>query len=190
MATSHEIEKLSNSGASQRRNTLKLALLCSAVVAVWVIFDRVTKWYFEQNYMLGQESASDFGLFQFKLIHNTGAAWGMFGDSTFMLGITSLLVCAFILFLGCTFTKIFERSLTTWEAMSLAFVFAGGLGNAFDRFMYGYVVDFIDLTFMNFPVFNIADIGVTCGFISFFIAAFMFSKHEAKAPCKEEVHHE
>ena len=190
MATSYNRDMHTNSGASGRRNTLRLALLSSVVVLVWLILDRMTKLYFEHHYLLGQESANDYLLFHFKLIHNTGAAWGMFGNSTFMLGITSLLVCVVILALGCMYSKVFERSLSLWEAFSLALVFAGGLGNAFDRFVYGYVVDFIDLTFMNFPVFNVADIGVTCGFISFFIAVLVLSRHDDQALCKEEVHHE
>ena len=49
-----------------------------------------------------------------------------------------------------------------------ALIVAGGLGNALDRFTLGYVVDFIDTTFISFPTFNVADIGVTCGFVLFF----------------------
>ena len=43
-------------------------------------------------------------------------------------------------------------------------VVAGGIGNAVDRFANGFVTDFIEFSFIDFPVFNIADIGVTCGF--------------------------
>ena len=42
---------------------------------------------------------------------------------------------------------------------------AGGIGNAIDRFAQGFVIDFIEFSFMDFPVFNVADIGVTCGFV-------------------------
>ena len=61
-------------------------------------------------------------------------------------------------------------------SLGAALVVAGGLGNAFDRFMLGYVVDFINLTFIDFPVFNIADIGVTCGFVLAAIAFLFFWK--------------
>ena len=56
-------------------------------------------------------------------------------------------------------------SFTTFQLFSVAIVAAGGIGNAIDRFVTGYVVDFICFDFVNFPVFNIADIGVTCGIL-------------------------
>lgn len=47
---------------------------------------------------------------------------------------------------------------------------AGGIGNCIDRLTTGYVVDFIRFTFVDFPVFNVADICVTCGVILFLVA--------------------
>ena len=58
---------------------------------------------------------------------------------------------------------------------------AGGLGNAYDRFFTGYVVDFINVTFMDFPVFNVADIGVTCGIVAFFVFVIFFDFKEDAA---------
>ena len=58
-------------------------------------------------------------------------------------------------------------------------MFSGGLGNAFDRFAQGYVIDFIDFTFIDFPVFNIADIGVTCGFVLLVIGYLLAARKEA-----------
>lgn len=54
---------------------------------------------------------------------------------------------------------------TFMQLFSIGVVVAGGIGNAIDRFVTGYVVDFICFDFINFPVFNIADIGVTCGVV-------------------------
>ena len=59
---------------------------------------------------------------------------------------------------------------TSWCVVSLALVVAGGIGNCIDRLTTGYVVDFIRLTFIDFPVFNVADICVTCGVVLFLIA--------------------
>lgn len=143
----------------------KKAVVAFAVVALaWLVFDRVTKSYFEGAYDLGQ-AGTNCGLFRFTLVHNTGAAWGMFGDSTFMLGITSLIVCALIVLCFAFWEKLAGHAPSALETFSLALVFSGGLGNAFDRFAQSYVIDFIDFTFIDFPVFNIADIGVTCGFV-------------------------
>ena len=64
------------------------------------------------------------------------------------------------------------------ETIALALVCSGGLGNAIDRFSQLYVVDFIDFTFIDFPVFNVADIGVTCGFVLLVIGYLLATRKE------------
>ena len=76
--------------AVRRRNMLSFVL----VVVVWFMIDLITKGVFNA-YEPGQVIAGPFlGIFQFTLVHNTGAAWGVFGDMTLVLGIFSILVCA------------------------------------------------------------------------------------------------
>lgn len=165
------------------------AVLFAAVALAWLVFDRLTKVYFESAYALGQTSPADYLLFRFRLVHNTGAAWGMFGDSTFMLGVTSVIVCVLVATLFLFFDRIAGHAPTPFETLGLAFVFSGGLGNAIDRFMQGYVVDFIDFTFMNFPVFNIADIGVTCGFV-FVVVGYWLATRPRKEAAEEVARHD
>ncbi len=150
------------------------AKLFAFIVVLWVLLDQLSKAYFN-GFKLGEVVAGPFcGVFQFRLVHNTGAAWSMFSDSTFALGVFSLVIC--VLLLVYLFKLAPDSSVG--EAAGLAFVFAGGVGNAIDRFALGYVVDFIDPVFIEFPVFNIADIGVTCGFVLFFAALlYGFKKH-------------
>lgn len=145
----------------RRRNLCVFA----AVVLLWLAADIATKAVCN-GYGLGEVIAGPFlGLVQFRLAHNTGAAWGMFGDSTFALGVMSLLVCAAL----AAYLVATARRANLVEVVGIALVVAGGLGNALDRFTLGYVVDFIDTTFIEFPTFNVADIGVTCGFVLFFV---------------------
>lgn len=144
----------------RRRNLCVFA----AVVLLWLAADIATKAVCN-GYGLGEVIAGPFlGLVQFRLAHNTGAAWGMFGDSTFALGVMSLLVCAAL----TAYLIATAKRANLVEVIGIALVVAGGLGNALDRFTLGYVVDFIDTTFIEFPTFNVADIGVTCGFVLFF----------------------
>lgn len=144
----------------RRRNLCVFA----AVVLLWLAADIATKAVCN-GYGLGEVIAGPFlGLVQFRLAHNTGAAWGMFGDSTFALGVMSLLVCAAL----AAYLIATARRANLVEVVGIALVVAGGLGNALDRFTLGYVVDFLDTTFIEFPTFNVADIGVTCGFVLFF----------------------
>ncbi len=136
-----------------------------ALVAIaWLLFDIATKAYFG-TFEAGQVAGGPYlGLIQFRLAHNTGAAWGMFGGATFALGVMSLVVCAAM----AVYLLAFARRPSACEVVGGALIVAGGIGNAIDRFTLGYVVDFIDTVFIEFPTFNVADIGVTCGFVLFF----------------------
>lgn len=146
------------------------------LAVAWFALDMATKAYFN-TFPVGAVAGGPFlGLFQFRLAHNTGAAWGIFGDSTFALGVMSLLVCAALL----VYLLVTARRASVLEVVGIALVFAGGLGNAVDRFTLGYVVDFIDTTFISFPTFNVADIGVTCGFVLFF-AGMLWSTRRGEA---------
>lgn len=149
------------------------------LAVTWFALDMATKAYFN-TFPVGTVTGGPFlGLFQFRLAHNTGAAWGMFGDSTFALGVMSLLVCAAL----AAYLFLVARRASVLEVVGVALVFAGGLGNAVDRFTLGYVVDFIDTTFISFPTFNVADIGVTCGFVLFFVGMlYSMRSSDAGAP--------
>lgn len=152
------------------------AFVFVAVALVWLLLDFASK-HIVNTAQPGTVLIPDIaGLFEFRLVHNTGAAWGMFDNATFLLGIFSLVVCTVIL------VYVFglrHAHTTPAETVSLALVFAGGLGNAIDRLTRGYVVDFINCTFVDFPTFNVADIGVTCGMVAFFICMFAFLRRES-----------
>ena len=153
------------------------------IVALWLAFDIATKAFFN-GFAPGTVVAGPFlGLIQFRVAHNTGAAWGMFDQSTLALGVMSLLVCAVLTIYLFTAGK----RASVVEVVGLALIVAGGIGNAIDRFTLGYVVDFIDTVFIDFPTFNIADIGVTCGFVIFFLGLFWSMRKEgASAGAGEE----
>ena len=114
------------------------------------------------------------GIFHFRFAWNTGVAFsfwdklipgGMhyeFGYQPFLVVILTLLVLtAVVLFLFC------PKRERLADRIMLAFIFAGGLGNLIDRVIYGAVVDFIEFTFISFPVFNVADICVVMGTLLF-----------------------
>ena len=63
------------------------------------------------------------------------------------------------------------------QTIGLALIIGGGFGNAIDRFALGYVIDFIETTFIKFPIFNVADMGVTCGIVIFLCGFFVQSSH-------------
>ncbi len=148
-----------------------------AVAIAWFVLDWATKSLLNGAHQVGDViSEPILGLVRLHLVHNTGAAWGMFGDSTFLLGVMSLLVCVAI----SAYLLVLAHRPSMLETVGAALVVAGGLGNAVDRFVLGYVVDFIEPVFIDFPVFNVADIGVTCGFV-LFLAGFLLRERRLAA---------
>ncbi len=147
------------------------------VAVVWIVIDQLTKAYFNGNFQAGQVITDPIaGIFRFHLVYNTGGAWSIFSGATWALGAFSLVVCAAL----TAYLFVCARDASAGEAAGLALVVAGGIGNAIDRFALGFVVDFIEPTFIDFPIFNVADIGVTCGFIVFFIALILRERVNAK----------
>lgn len=156
----------------------RTALLFAAIVAAWLALDVATKGWVAGGWSEGEVITGPIlGLVRFHLVHNTGMAWGMFGDSTFALGIMSLVVCVVM----TLYLFAFSPNAGKLETVGIALVVAGGLGNALDRFTLGYVVDFIEPVFIDFPVFNMADIGVTCGFVLFLAGMLLTWRRDDRA---------
>lgn len=128
---------------------------------ICIIADQVTKLLVLQNLKEGQSITVIKNFFSFTYVKNTGAAWGIFGNSTIAL---TLLSIAIILLFGYLY-KMYHKEALIQSA--LAIIIAGAIGNLIDRIRMQFVVDFFDFNLFgyNFPVFNIADIAVTIGTI-------------------------
>lgn len=153
-------------------------ILFCVIVVLWVFFDRWTKAIFE-GFALGQPGVDLGGILEFSLVHNYGAAWGSFSGMTIALIVVTLFLCAVIVL----YAFIAAKQVSVLEMVGLALVFAGGVGNLIDRVVNGYVIDFITPLFIDFPTFNIADTGITCGIVLIVIAWVIrfFSEHEQKS---------
>lgn len=107
-------------------------------------------------------------------VRNTGAAFSMLaGKQTFFLVITALFLIAVVY---CVAKKI----LTGKYLWVLTFITAGAIGNLIDRMANGYVVDMIETQFMEFAVFNVADIFITLGSIALIIIVLFFDRENEK----------
>lgn len=147
------------------------------IVVVWLVLDQASKLFFNGSYHAGQViSDSILGIFRFHLVYNTGGAWSVFSGATWALGAFSLVVC--IALTG--YLALTPQRPNSGELIGISLVVAGGIGNAIDRFTLGFVVDFIEPTFIDFPIFNVADIGVTCGIILFIVSLLVHERTEAK----------
>lgn len=114
--------------------------------------------------------------FRFYLLFNPGAAFSMGQDSTWLFTTIQLVFVLGALWFG-------PRMSTRWEALGLALVAGGALGNLCDRlfrppgFWFGHVVDYISVG--GFAVFNLADAAITVGVVIFVVATFIAERKEA-----------
>ena len=123
-----------------------------------VLIDQFTKYLMFYNKKLFINK--DFLLFKLDFVKNYGAAFNLFSGSRIFLSLTSILFSILLIYL------IFRKNtLNSFDLYSYSFILGGTIGNGIDRIYKGFVVDFINLNIINFPVFNIADISINIGFI-------------------------
>ncbi len=107
------------------------------------------------------------GVFHLTYALNKGAAFSMFSNGVGWLRWLSFGVSIALLVLAW-----FGPKLSRWEQVGYGLILSGALGNGIDRFIWGYVVDFLNFRLIRFPVFNIADTLINVGLACLLIAAF------------------
>lgn len=137
------------------------------VAIVGVIFDQLTKFWVSQAMApVGNSWPLWSGVFHFTYVLNTGAAFSFFQGGASWLKWFSLAVSGGLMISGGLVP--FRRL----EQLGYGFVLAGAVGNGIDRFLFGYVIDFLDFRLINFPVFNLADVSINLGLATLIWANF------------------
>lgn len=146
------------------------------VAMIAVALDQITKALVVANIPLGGYAEAIPGFFHLTYIQNTGAAFSMLeGRRTFFLLITAV-------FLGIVIYCVVKKVLTKPYLWILAVITGGAIGNLIDRLLYGYVVDMIALDFIDFAIFNVADIFVTCGAAVLVVYCLFFDRKKKETP--------
>lgn len=114
-------------------------------------------------------------VFSLRLIYNTGASFGIFQNHTTALTIFSIVG---MLAIGVFYFLLPKVKKMRAMRLTLAMILAGGIGNIIDRIAFGKVTDMLSFDLINFPVFNVADIGVTCGAIVMCVLWLFYYKDE------------
>ena len=134
--------------------SLKLAI---TIGIIGLILDILTKWWVVSNFSFG-ESISVFPFFNLVRVHNYGITFGVLYDAvpSYALAIVSCIVI---------FCLVYWANKEREYAPFIILVIFGALGNIIDRFLYGYVVDFLDFFILQYhwPAFNIADCMIVFG---------------------------
>ena len=145
-----------------------MALFAAGAVAL----DQWTKALTVANIALHSRVPFWDGLFCFTYVQNTGAAFSSF------LGQQWLFALIFTIFTAALAYEMVKNTMgfKSFERWCLVAIWAGGLGNMIDRVRLGFVVDMIELEFIRFPVFNVADCFITCGCVLLIAHLILFNK--------------
>ncbi|MCD8390788.1 MAG: signal peptidase II [Firmicutes bacterium] len=141
--------------------------------------DFAVKQFVLNNVALGETFGSLAGLVDFTYVQNTGAAFSILEGKMIFLSALSVLFCAAV-----AVYALKARPKHPLLKTALALMFSGALGNAVDRVFYGFVVDFIRVKFIDFLVFNIADMAITIG-AALIVIYFIFFDADGKKQKKE-----
>ena len=170
---------------TQQSLGIRLAIFCWAG-AIAFSLDQLTKRWVLSNIPAGSRRPFIPGVLDLFHVQNDGAAFSIgSGRPLFFAALTAVVV------LGMIYVVIREKNLPYPLVAILGLVAGGGIGNGLERVAHGSVTDFLATTFMNFAIFNVADIFVTCGIIAACIYWFVWdskrrsSENDGEASEKE-----
>ena len=149
-----------------------LYVLMGLLAVLAVALDQITKYLVVANIPLHGQVEAIPGLFHLTYVQNNGAAFSSFSGMQWLFAIVFAVFTAGVIW---EFTTK-KMGFSTFERWCIAAIWGGGLGNMIDRLRMGYVVDMIEVDFMNFPVFNVADCFISVGCVLLMIHLVFFNK--------------
>lgn len=141
-------------------------LIGMAELVLLIFLDQLTK-YAAVTFLKGRRAISILpGIFELYYLENHGAAWGILENARYFFLITAVILVGAIFYYYCRLPQDRRWYVCRFLMMMLA---SGAIGNAIDRFLHGYVVDFLYVSIIDFPVFNVADCYVTLSILVFLL---------------------
>ena len=151
-------------------------MIYALIAAVLVAVDQLVKYLVMTRIPLGEHVPFIPYILDLTYVTNTGAAFSIFSEHTWILALVSLVMSAL---LALALWKSFFHH--PFGKLALTLLLAGAVGNLIDRALRGFVVDMFNVLFMHFAVFNVADICVVTGGIAAGIYyLFLWDKYERK----------
>ena len=149
------------------------------IILITALIDQITKFLVAVNMDVNTSVTLIKNVFNITYITNNGVAFGMFSNLSYVIILLSVVL---LVVLTNELKKYFNSNLCVF---SYALIVGGLLGNLIDRIIFGHVRDFIDIAFINFPVFNMSDIFITVGVIMLLIASYKLEVRYGKNKDKE-----
>ena len=147
------------------------------ITSIILMLDQFIKLIVTRNLNLYEEVKIIPKFFSILYVKNTGAAFSILKDSSFLLIILSVI---FVLLLDNYIKK--EKHLSLEQVISFGLIMGGIFGNLMDRIIHHSVIDYLSFTFgkYNFPIFNLADTAIVCGVILYGISIILEKKERLK----------
>lgn len=150
----------------------KFPVIEFASFAVVLFLDQLSKIIVAINLPLHETVPVIPGVVHLTTVHNTGTIWGLGQGGNLIFAFLAITVVVLIVIFSPTIAK------TVPAKIAIGAILGGAIGNnIIDRFLRGFVIDFIDFRCIKFPVFNVADIGIVCGAITIGLIM-LFSKEK------------
>lgn len=144
--------------------TMKLKKISLPIVIILgIVLDQIVKMAIVKNLRLSEQKSVINGILSLTHLRNNGAAWSILEGQQWFFVLTTVIVLAVAIWF---WLKNLSKN---WYGIGLTLIISGALGNFIDRVRQGYVVDMFQLDFINFPIFNVADILLSIGFVVLFI---------------------
>ena len=156
-------------------NKRKRNLLITTIVFLSIAIDQISKVWVRNNFESYVENSIIGDVFTLIKVENTGAFLGMGSELSETLRILLLIVLPIIFLIGITIYTYIDKTLDKMSIIGFSLIIGGGVGNIFDRIVFGSVTDFFYLDFWGIfqtGIFNIADLSVTTGMILILISSF------------------
>lgn len=141
---------------SDKKISLKMRLLSFAAVILLLVTDQYIKYIVDLKLKGSPAVVVIKNVLQLNYLENDGAMLGMMGGKTTLM--TVLAVVCVIVMIAVVFTGIIRDRVDYWCVLLMI---SGGLGNIVDRIFRGYVIDYIEVLFIDFYIFNFADCLIT-----------------------------
>ena len=154
-------------------------MLYAVIAVLLVLIDQAVKFAVRANIELGQSVPFIPHSLDLAYVQNTGAAFSILRQHTWLLTIISTAVVLVMCYL--VVNGFFKNALGRWSA---TLVLAGGMGNLIDRAVFGFVTDMFQTTFIDFPIFNVADCCITVGVPLLFLYVLLKKEDEADDPAQ------
>ena len=153
----------------------KRNLSITTIVFLSIALDQISKIWVRNNFDSYIENSIISDVFTLIKVENTGAFLGMGSELSEILRILLLIVLPIIVLISITIYNYIDKTLDKISIIGFSLIIGGGIGNIFDRIVYGSVTDFLYLDFggiFKTGIFNIADLSVTTGMILILISSF------------------